>query len=152
MPGLTEVKAGHIISYLASYPDTLLDAAQESAPAEKESALQAGDCTLAAVRFLTGTTRFLLGAQSVELRPRLTRELERMTGLAGRVAESSAGLNMRDRERAQRRLTRALEEIRPAARGRELTRKAQGELADTLAVLADKLSAVCEGREGDTSG
>ncbi|MCW3055841.1 MAG: hypothetical protein JWN14_5011 [Chthonomonadales bacterium] len=158
MPGLTEIKARHIQTFLAPFkglPRT------EPAPAGKATAsplvqwetppiVAPALSPLAeeAVRALGQTARFLLGIHAPQFRNRLIRELARFAERAETLILEPGDLSAEEQEQRMRQLRRGGEEFAAADAAPELDRKAQSKLADTLAEINIALGAPAEPEAG----
>ncbi len=158
VPGLTEIKARHIQTFLAPFKDL---PTTEPAPAGKYAASHLvqwetsptvvpalSPLTEEAVRALGQTARFLLGAHAPQFRNRLLRELARFVERAEILPLEPGDLHADVQEQRMRQLRRAGEEFIAADAQPELDRKAQSKLADTLAEINIALGAPAEPESG----
>lgn len=158
VPGLTEIKARHIQTFLAPFKDL---PKTEPAPAgksassplvqwEKAPAAAPALSPLAeeAVRALGQTTRFLLGIHAPQFRNRLLRELARFAERAETLILEPGALKAEEQEQRMRQLRRGGEEFAAADAQPELDRKTQSKLADTLAEINIALGASAETEPG----
>ena len=151
VPGLTEIKARHIQTFLAPFknlPKTepapvgksassslvQWDPAPHAAPALSPLAAEA-------VRALGLTARFLLGVHAPQFRNRLLRELARFAERAETLILEPGDLKAEEQEQRMRQLRRGGEEFVAADAQPELDRKAQSKLADMLAEINIALGA-----------
>lgn len=158
VPGLTEIKARHIQTYLSQFPTlptsgrkgsdqegkaprTANSPAAPTARAEEPSGEPIAELPLTTVRTLGKIVTLLLGAPTDRLRPRLTRELARFTGRAEALIAEIPDLSAKDQERAERRLRDVYDELVTAGAHEVLDKKEQGRLADVLEDACDKLPA-----------
>jgi len=158
VPGLTEIKARHIQTFLAPFKDL---PKTEPAPAGKSTAsplvqwetppaVAPALSPLAeeAVRALGQTARFLLGVHAPQFRNRLIRELARFAERAEILILEPGDLSAEEQEQRMRRLRRGGEEFAAADALPDLDRKAQSRLADTLAEINIALGAPTEPESG----
>ena len=158
MPGLTEIKARHIQTFLAPFKDlpktepppgrkpaasSLVQWETTPAPAPALSPLAAE-----AVRALGQTARFLLGVHAPQFRNRLLRELTRFAERAETLIQEPGALKADEQEQRMRQLRRGGEEFVAADAQTELDRKAQSKLADTLAEINIALGAPVDTEPG----
>jgi hypothetical protein len=171
VPGLSEIKARHIQTYLAQFPalpETRPKKARDMGkttahPAVKEakSAAKSGPAqttsekppaaeppisptrTLAsaAERAMGHVTALLSGSQAQPLRPRLQRELTQLAPTVETLQTGAARLPEKAQERAAKQLQRLVAELSDAGLP-ALDHKAQGRLADSLAKANAKLAAL----------
>lgn len=157
VPGLTEIKARHIQTFLAPFPDL---PQAEPAPAGKAAspALVQWETSPAppalsplaeeAARALGQTARFLLGVHAPQFRNRLLRELARFAERAETLIREPGDLKAAEQEQRMRQLRRGGEEFVAAEAQAELDRKAQARLADLLAEINVALGAPAEAEPG----
>ncbi|HZO90916.1 MAG TPA: helix-hairpin-helix domain-containing protein [Chthonomonadaceae bacterium] len=135
VPGLSEIKARHILDYLARFP---------AAPGKAGKAKKMGhtaDTSLAeAVEAARQAAGQIEHAHPNRLRPRLMSALAAFMALAATLPTADTGLSHKTQERALRRLRRITLELSQAAGQPDLGRKAQAELAESLVKACRKLS------------
>ena len=151
VPGLTEIKARHIQTFLAPFKNL---PKAEPAPVGKSasSSLVQWETSPAAapalsplaaeaVHALGQTARFLLGVHAPQFRNRLLRELARFAERAETLILEPGDLQAAEQEQRMRQLRRGGEEFIAADAQPELDRKTQSKLADTLAEINIALGA-----------
>jgi hypothetical protein len=158
VPGLTEIKARHIQTFLAPFKDL---PKTEPAPAGKSAASPLvqwesrppaapalSPLAEEAVRALGQTVRFLLGVHAPQFRNRLLRELARFAERAEVLVREPGDLKAAEQEQRMRQLRRGGEAFVAAETQAELDRKAQSKLADMLAEINIALGAPDDAEPG----
>ena len=155
VPGLTEVKAGQLRSYMQQFSvDTLKQASQaiekenvQAVPKVSEPACGADSLsplydarvvTASASRVMGEIITLLLSPNAANLRSRLLRELGRLAQQCEMLSVDSIYLKASDMEKAARRLKRAAKELTDFSL-QVTDKKAQQRLSDSLTEICDKL-------------
>jgi len=157
VPGLSEIKARQIQTFLARFPaDAFLNPLPLPEPKPEEaanpmlvqwSAPGAQQETVSpllaeTIRTLGRTIALLLSDHAADFRHRLMRGIERFAQQTEGLTTETASLTTKDREKVMRRLRR-VSEVFDEARGQEtFDRKAQLRLAETLDETSDWLAAL----------
>ena len=160
VPGLSEIKARQIQTFLARFPadafvtphleteikpekgaaassPVLLQWKAPSAQTEAASPLLAET-----VRTLGRTISLLLSGHAFDFRNRLLRGMERFAQRAESLVTEAPPLSAKDRERAMRRMRRISETFDEVRNQEAFDRKAQLKLAETLDETSDWLAAL----------
>ena len=155
VPGLTEVKARHIQSYLQPYgPEDLVALPEAAQPVPEasngkstltlavptESAAGAPQVVQRATRAMGEVITVLLSPEAPNFRSRFLRILGLFAQCAESIATDAAHLSPEQQARAIRRLRRAGKALSELTASDAGDKKAQGKAADTLEELTAKLA------------
>lgn len=162
VPGLTEVKAGQLRTYIEQFSvDTLMKASQsiekasviptqvDRAPEKRNSVdslsplYDARVVTASAARVMGETITLLLSPNAANLRSRLLRELGRLAQQCEMLSVDSIYLKSSEMEKAARRLKRASKELMDFSL-EAADKKVQQRLTDSLTEICDKLAELDE--------
>jgi hypothetical protein len=159
VPGMSEIKARHIQTYLARFPALPEAATKKKEPrtAVKPDAANAPllvqwenpasgapaipPLVAEAARAMGGVITLLISEHTVNFRNRLLNGLARFTRQCERVVTDGVPIPLQDLEKALRRLRRLTETFVEIAQQSEFDRKAQAKLADDVTEIADWLGA-----------
>jgi hypothetical protein len=136
--GLTEIKARHILTFLAEHPEARTPPApkaKKGAGQRPQDAASPGpDISLAriAVRALALLVVVLLRVPAEGLRPRLVREVARFVPYVEMLAADGVPLSEKEQDRQARRLRRICLDMEEFRRQETVGKKPQGQLADNL--------------------
>ena len=165
MPGLSEIKARHIQTYLGQFPteafkrkipdpekprkvgvknsearDPALLVQWEATPADARST-PTSPLAAEAARMLSRIVTLLLSPHAPEFRNRLLRAAEQLARRCENLILLSAPYTATDQERAMRRLRRISETVAAVSAHTEFDRKEQARLAENITELCDWLDA-----------
>jgi hypothetical protein len=141
VPGMTVVKANHIVDYLAITPDAPpdpdIDEADDHDHSDKEDS---PELEAALSRLLARLAHLMLHSPAIGYRPRLLREIEQFLFRASHFTVSARDLTAKARSRAAKRLNRIDKDISRMGIPEALGRKEQAQIADTLEDIANRLN------------
>jgi hypothetical protein len=140
IPGMTPIKAQQLLDYLAQFPglsdqETVPPALAPKAKTKEKAFAPVVENGLAkpAASALKAIVDMLFALSETEMRPRLQRELSQAAESAEMAARTNGDLSEDERAKGEGGLLGVRQQISDALAGGKMNRKAQGDLADSLA-------------------